>query len=181
MIFASAKELYGMFVRSSWWIELSRRKRKIIRQCEECGSTSRLSCHHTVYPENWFDTKLWDLKVLCWPCHEKKHPQQHSEKEPPKVIPIQKTTEICPYTNLGDLLDARSLKLITREQFVRWKRIVPRNSKTKVRLRRRQRNKEIKFHQQQKKKWKPKWHYQTYENFSTGRRTRWQNRGASSN
>lgn len=68
-----AKELYAMFLRSQWWIDLSFTKRCHVRKCEKCGCTYGLQCHHIRYPENWFDTKLSDLQVLCRDCHEQEH------------------------------------------------------------------------------------------------------------
>src|SRR5881394_1854978 len=91
MIFASTKELYAMFVDCCWWKTLSRRKRRSIGKCEECGTKSRLSSHHVRYPENWFDTVFADLKVLCWPCHEKKHPDRNGhDPEPSEPLLVQK-------------------------------------------------------------------------------------------
>lgn len=66
-------ELYAMFLESDWWIELSRRKRSMVGHCERCPATSALQAHHVRYPENWFDTRLEDLEVLCRDCHEKEH------------------------------------------------------------------------------------------------------------
>lgn len=73
MTIHSTAELYGMFLDSRWWWDLSLRKRRGIRKCEKCGSRFDLQCHHIRYPENWFDTRLEDLVVLCRVCHEKEH------------------------------------------------------------------------------------------------------------
>lgn len=68
-----ARELYAMFLDSDWWIELSRMKRRMVGKCERCGCKKMLQSHHRRYPDNWFDTRLSDLEVLCRDCHEKEH------------------------------------------------------------------------------------------------------------
>lgn len=73
MTWHSTKELYGMFLRSDWWIALSRTKRRSVGKCEQCGDRRCLQAHHVRYPENWFDTGMEDLKVLCRDCHESEH------------------------------------------------------------------------------------------------------------
>lgn len=70
---ASTKELYRMFLDSDFWRDLSSRKRELVGRCEACGETRRLQAHHKRYPNNWFDTTLDDLTVLCRFCHERKH------------------------------------------------------------------------------------------------------------
>lgn len=69
----TTKELYAMFLESQWWVDLSFTKRCAVRKCERCGCTYDLQAHHIRYPENWFETRLEDLEVLCRDCHEKEH------------------------------------------------------------------------------------------------------------
>ena len=71
-------QLYGMFLRCDWWINLSRLKRSLAGKCERCGCKRKLQSHHRRYPENWFDTKLSDLEVLCRDCHENEHHISHA-------------------------------------------------------------------------------------------------------
>lgn len=66
-------ELYRMFLDSDWWINLSRSKRRAVKKCQRCGRKKKLQSHHIRYAENWFDTKLEDLEVLCRRCHELEH------------------------------------------------------------------------------------------------------------
>jgi len=73
MTWLTTKELYRMFLDSDWWRNLSIRKRHSVGLCEECGTADGLQSHHIRYPDNWFDTKEWDLKVLCFKCHGLKH------------------------------------------------------------------------------------------------------------
>lgn len=90
MIYADGKELYYDFLLSDFWIELSRLKRKLVSKCERCGSDNRLQAHHLRYPDNWFDTKLSDLKVLCRECHEKEHGISTENQPEPKVSESEK-------------------------------------------------------------------------------------------
>lgn len=80
----TTKELYGMFLTSDWWIRLSRTKRRMIGKCEQCGKDRTLESHHVRYPENWFDTQLSDLRVLCRDCHEREHGIAPTPKPAPK-------------------------------------------------------------------------------------------------
>lgn len=73
MTFLQRRELYEMFLQSEWWADLSRRKRSQVKTCERCGSPKRLQSHHRFYRDNWFDTQLSDLEVLCRPCHRTEH------------------------------------------------------------------------------------------------------------
>lgn len=69
MTYLSTRELYQMFLTSDWWHELSRMKRESVGRCESCKSPDNLQAHHSFYRENWFDTILTDLQVLCRRCH----------------------------------------------------------------------------------------------------------------
>jgi 5-methylcytosine-specific restriction endonuclease McrA len=75
---ADTRKAYLKFLASDFWIELSQRKKGIEGKCEECGSTNGLSAHHLFYRENWYDTQIGDLKVLCRSCHRKAHSQEPS-------------------------------------------------------------------------------------------------------
>lgn len=73
MTILSTAELYAIFLSCDWWIELSRRKRALVGHCERCPAKDKLQSHHRIYRENWFDTVLSDLEVLCRDCHEEHH------------------------------------------------------------------------------------------------------------
>lgn len=73
MTVLTTRELYGLFLDSDWWIHLSRLKRRKVGCCEKCRAKRKLQSHHVCYRENWFDTKLSDLQVLCRDCHESHH------------------------------------------------------------------------------------------------------------
>jgi hypothetical protein len=79
----SSTERYALFLASEFWKELSRRTRLIVGRCERCGCRHNLQSHHRFYRENWYDTTLSDLEVLCRPCHEKAH------GKPIAVRPVQ--------------------------------------------------------------------------------------------
>lgn len=105
MIFLDPKELYSMFLDSDWWISLSRRKRSLVGRCERCSSTDRLQSHHLLYRDNWFDTLLEDLEVLCRPCHEKEH--GIGQDKPVLFLGTRKALEY-----------ARSKRKISRQEFL---------------------------------------------------------------
>jgi hypothetical protein len=67
------QKAYGKFLKTEFWKELSARKKKRCKKCSRCGSTKRLQAHHIRYRDDWYDTKLRDLKVLCYVCHKIEH------------------------------------------------------------------------------------------------------------
>lgn len=64
---------YRQFLQSTFWKELSTRKRLAVGLCEDCGSTSHLQAHHLRYPSDWYETTEDDLQVLCRGCHAQAH------------------------------------------------------------------------------------------------------------
>lgn len=141
MIYADGKELYAIFLLSDFWIELSRQKRRQVRKCEKCGCDSRLQAHHVRYPENWFDTRLADLKVLCRPCHEKEHgivesPFLEMELDDSK---IPESAFILPdkneFKSFHELIEARRNGRISRGEYLMWKHRIgdPRKRRKKKR------------------------------------------------
>lgn len=72
-IFCSAKEAYLMFLKSDFWINLTRRKCKQAGRCNRCGSRKKLQSHHKFYRNHWFDTIIEDLECLCRNCHRNHH------------------------------------------------------------------------------------------------------------
>ena len=69
----SRKREYREFLKSDFWKKLSSEKRRLVGRCEQCRSTNGLQSHHVRYPDNWHDSTLEDLKVLCRKCHAKEH------------------------------------------------------------------------------------------------------------
>lgn len=69
----TGKQAYREFLKSRFWLELSAKKRAMVGRCERCKCRSFLQSHHVRYPENWYDTTLEDLEVLCRKCHRKEH------------------------------------------------------------------------------------------------------------
>ena len=67
------RKAYREFLKTEFWINISKFKRSQVGMCESCGSPEHLQCHHKFYRENWFDTRLEDLVVLCRSCHRKEH------------------------------------------------------------------------------------------------------------
>lgn len=69
----NAQKAYREFLKTPFWQELLKSKKKLVGACERCGKKNRLQSHHKRYPKNWFDTTLDDLEVLCWICHAEEH------------------------------------------------------------------------------------------------------------
>jgi len=161
MIWATTKELYAMFLDSDWWRSLSKRKKRKVGKCEHCATKKHLTSHHVVYRENWFDTRLEDLKVLCWPCHRETHinGSEHLSKTQKRSLRAKLVKPLRVYrepTELKQLQDERSRGLITRQEFLRRKSELRVNP---VRTRRRRR------HRLQGAAYDPKapWHIGIYE------------------
>lgn len=112
MTWLSTKELYGLFLESDFWINLSRLKRGLTKKCERCSSTQYLQSHHRFYRDHWFDTKLDDLECLCRRCHQNEHGIGIPKTKP---IELPVTDESITLKQLNRL---RSAKRISRERFL---------------------------------------------------------------
>jgi 5-methylcytosine-specific restriction endonuclease McrA len=66
---------YKQFLLTPYWKEVRKIKLSSTeRQCEQCGSKTKLQVHHTSYKRHGREHKhLEDLKVLCQTCHEAEH------------------------------------------------------------------------------------------------------------
>ena len=73
MTWHATAELYRIFLECDWWKGLAAKIKLHAGKCARCRATSHLEAHHIRYPENWFDTTLADLEVLCRKCHKKEH------------------------------------------------------------------------------------------------------------
>jgi|SRR6267378_2659601 len=67
------KARYREFLKTPFWVGLSREKTRRQPRCQRCGVGQRLQCHHKFYRQRWEDTQLGDLEVLCDGCHGKEH------------------------------------------------------------------------------------------------------------
>src|SRR5260221_1631744 len=65
---------YKEFLQTDFWINISKTKKDLMgNRCEGCDALENLQCHHKIYRESWFWTKLDDLIVVCGGCHKKLH------------------------------------------------------------------------------------------------------------
>lgn len=116
------KERYAEFLKSEFWIGLSRRKRRMVGRCERCGGRRYLQAHHRFYREDWFQTELGDLEVLCRRCHAKHHgisgPEKRSKASRKLDDALARYREGRPTTK--DLNVLRSQNRITRDEFKRF-------------------------------------------------------------
>lgn len=113
------KEGYALFLQTEFWRELSRKKRQAVGKCEDCGTEKDLQSHHIRYPWPWFDTTLDDLRVLCRLCHERAHGITGEKQEVKPYSPIPSS-----FRNLKELTHYRSMRLISREEFDKWKAVI---------------------------------------------------------
>lgn len=70
---------YSKFLESDFWKDLTSKKIASIGRCERCNKTETLQSHHKFYRDDWHETKMEDLEVLCRECHKKEHGITESE------------------------------------------------------------------------------------------------------
>ena len=58
-----------------WKAKCTRLIQKRGKRCEVCNSSYRIEVHHLTY-KRIFNERLEDLKVLCFQCHRKAHPEK---------------------------------------------------------------------------------------------------------
>lgn len=63
---------YYRYIKSTEWIEKSRKWREETGACEMCGATDSLQCHHLHYRTVGKETRE-DIMVVCYECHCKLH------------------------------------------------------------------------------------------------------------
>lgn len=68
-----AKTKYNpIYYQTQEWINKKNLMLEWYPQCQLCGSKEKIQVHHKHY-WTFKDEMPWDLKVLCEPCHRKKH------------------------------------------------------------------------------------------------------------
>jgi len=48
--------------------------------CSECGNDEHITGHHKTY-RNIGNESAEDIEILCWECHQKKHPPIDNQQE----------------------------------------------------------------------------------------------------
>lgn len=56
-------------------------KRRMVTMCERCPARVGLQCHHRLYRDSWYDTRMEDLEALCRDCHRNEHDPKTPERE----------------------------------------------------------------------------------------------------
>lgn len=65
---------YHEYIDSPEWRERVNHYKELAGwKCQECGSPTRLTGHHRHYL-NIGNEPPDDIEILCWPCHQKRHP-----------------------------------------------------------------------------------------------------------
>lgn len=111
------KAAYREFLKSDFWLKLSRKKRKKVGHCERCRSKKCLQAHHRFYRDNWYDTQEEDLEVLCRLCHQKAHGLRKLSKKDKKR---RRTTPVGLFPGAMTwkvLCSLRSRNEISREEY----------------------------------------------------------------
>lgn len=69
---------YEEFLKTKYWMSISRFVREKSGKCEECGATTNLHVHHISYKNHGCEhAHLEDLVCLCKECHIKAHHEQN--------------------------------------------------------------------------------------------------------
>jgi hypothetical protein len=130
MKYPKTKEGYLLYLESDHWDIL--RSCVLDRdgnRCVRCGSGLRLQAHHKFYRPDWEDSVPGDLETLCRSCHEKEHPDKVSKHEADQPLPVPKSKPKPPkkrriipqYNSFKELQVARSMRRITKIQFLKQK------------------------------------------------------------
>jgi hypothetical protein len=86
---------YEEYIQSDEWKRKDKEFVRIMKKCQDCGSTERLGSHHKTY-KNLGDETLEDVDVLCWNCHIKRHKySQHRKLNPPIKEVVKKFEQGC--------------------------------------------------------------------------------------
>lgn len=72
---------YDEFLKTKYWMAISRMVKDAAGECEECGATDNLHVHHLTYDNHGNEhNNLGDLKCLCRDCHLKAHHELNKKK-----------------------------------------------------------------------------------------------------
>lgn len=171
-------ELYRIFLDSDWWRDLSRRKRQSVGHCERCPSKQRLQSHHIRYPDNWFDTRMEDLEVLCDVCHAAEHgitlDSEGNIMLRDEDIPEHAFNK--PEWTLETLYEARGNRRISRGEFKRLRQELIGDAPIPCKVKTGKKVVRVSFRIKRHKRRQKRWTY-----IKTWRGTKWRQRGNSSN
>lgn len=88
--------------------------------CVRCGSGVWLQAHHKFYRADWEEAQPGDLITPCKACHEKEHPEKHTQ------VTVTVSVRIVPdpqpetpfFGSRKSVEEERSKGLITRSEFI---------------------------------------------------------------
>lgn len=69
---------YRKYLRTEHWVEFSEQQKNDRPNCEECGETEQLHCHHKHY-QTLFRERPQDVAILCNSCHQREYDKDHKE------------------------------------------------------------------------------------------------------
>lgn len=102
----------NVYLKSDHWKALKLAKLTVNPICQECGSEKNLDVHHLAYKE-LYNVLLWDLKILCRPCHTKKHPVVYKKRRGLKI----RQRRLTPFNN-----NIERMRVLDKKQEKRRKR-----------------------------------------------------------
>lgn len=91
-----SRAAYHAYLKSPEW---RKKRRRLLRTagafCALCGATRRLTVHHITYAHIG---KEWpeDMRVVCWPCHQRQHREGFTEIPRPEILAaIREGRHVC--------------------------------------------------------------------------------------
>jgi len=95
---------YDTFLKTNYWITISRYVRKLYPNCNRCQSKENLHVHHKTYINHGIEAlHLEDLQVLCNSCHSKVHYELKIKKKLKREKKDKKRKNKIPIISLAEM------------------------------------------------------------------------------
>lgn len=69
---------YRKYLRTEHWVEFSTQQKQNSPNCEKCGDSTQLHCHHKHY-QTLFRERPQDVAILCKSCHQREYDEDQKE------------------------------------------------------------------------------------------------------
>lgn len=128
----------NVYLWSSYWRGVRKRKLAVSPKCEDCGSGGRVDVHHVIYGDLW-NVPLDYVRTLCRDCHDRRHVNRRRAERAGKRLSIKNAM-----TPMDDIKQRRRrFELIRRttqrEENIRAHNARVRKTQDKAKARRRRR------------------------------------------
>ena len=108
---------YQAFLKTNFWKNLSFKRKELSGfKCEGYGRIENLQCHHILYRDSWFATRLDDLLVLCDICHKKAHFDKPIIKRSDKITKGKVTKILAETYKLGYKKSAFIVRFLSKKK-----------------------------------------------------------------